>query len=262
MINLKKIVAVALTATMCMGLSMTAFAVDRGSAVANLNNWQPDSDFYVPDANSDSANGMGVTVDTTNARGEQNDKLTYKDHGLDKDSKAYNSINTAEEVADIIKENGLTTTADSISPLAVVVIDGLNPDDDNVLTFTLPAADFSTDPYVESKYHPGDEIWGMFETGENTGVWEMRSGVINGSGEVDFTVDHKGGVILIKTMRNGKIVAIEKDGNGNELPPVVIDPENPGNNVTSQNPSGNQGTSNNAAAGAATTGTSPKTGEF
>ena len=47
MIKLKKIVAVALATTMCMGLSMTAFAVDRGSAVANLNNWNPDSPYYV-----------------------------------------------------------------------------------------------------------------------------------------------------------------------------------------------------------------------
>ncbi len=261
MINLKKIVAVALATTMCMGLSMTAFAVDRGSAVANLNNWNPDSPYYVPDANSNNANGEGVKVDTTNAKGEQNDKLTYKNHGLDKDSKAYNSINTAEEVAAVLAENGLTTKADSISPLAVVVIDGLNPDDDNVLTFTLSTADFSKDAYVEGKYHPGDEIWGMFETGENTGVWEMRSGIINGNGEVDFTVDHKGGVILVKTMKNGKIVAIEKDDNGNDQPPVVIDPENPGTTVTPTNPA-KPGTSTNAAAGAATTGTSPRTGEF
>ena len=48
MINLKKIAAVTLAATMCMGLSVTAFAAnpttdeDRGSAVANLNNWNPD----------------------------------------------------------------------------------------------------------------------------------------------------------------------------------------------------------------------------
>lgn len=260
MINLKKIAAVTLAATMCMGLSMTAFAVDRGSAVANLNNWNPDSDFYVPDANTGNTNGEGVKVDTTNAKGEQNDKLTYKDHGLDKDSNAYNSVNTAEEVADILAENGLTTKADSISPLAVVVIDGLNPDDDNVLTFTLSAADFSTDAYDEAKYHPGEEIWGMFETGPNTGVWEMRSGVINDKGEVDFKVDHQGAVILVKTMRNGKIVTIEKDNAGNEQPPVVIDPTEPDDNKTPSKP--NQGTSNGAAAGSATTGTSPKTGEF
>ena len=60
MINLKKIVAVALATTMCMGLSMTAFAVDRGSAVANLNNWNPDSPYYVPDANSGDKNGEGA----------------------------------------------------------------------------------------------------------------------------------------------------------------------------------------------------------
>lgn len=265
MINLKKIAAVTLAATMCMGLSVTAFAanpttdIDRGAAAATLNNWNPDSPYYVPTANG-AANGGGVTVDATNAKGERNDKLTIKDHGLDPDSKAYNSINTAEEVADILAENGLTTKADSISPLAVVVVDGLNPDDSNVLTFTLPAADFSTDPYVETKYHPGDEVWGMFETGENTGVWEMRSGIINGEGKVDFTVDHKGAVILVKTMKNGKIVTIEKDDAGTEKPPVVIDPTNPDDNKT---PSTDKpGTSNKPAAGAATTGTSPRTGEF
>ncbi|MEY8493427.1 hypothetical protein AALC16_10515 [Lachnospiraceae bacterium 29-91] len=266
MINLKKIAAVTLAATMCMGLSVTAFAAnptvdeDRGSAVANLNNWNPDSPYYVPGINDDSTNGNGITVDGTNAKGEKNDKLTIKDHGLDPDSKAYNSINTAEEVADILAENGLTTKADSITPLAVVIVDGLNPDEDNVLTFTLSAADFSTDPYVETKYHPGDEVWGMFETGENTGVWEMRSGVVNADGKVDFKVDHKGAVILVKTMKNGRIVTIEKDSAGNEKPPVVIDPTEPDDNKTPSKP--NQGTSNGAAAGSATTGTSPKTGEF
>lgn len=273
MINLKKIAAVTLVATMCMGLSVTAFAAPgtdnnadpaatpNGSAQATLNNWNPDSRFYVPaSTNTGAQNGNGVSVDATNGDGETNNELTISKDGIRPDSESYDSINTTQEVFDIIKENGLKTNANSISPEAVVLVTGLSEDMDNVLTFAL-GADFSTEVYDESKYHPGDEIWGMFETGENTGVWEMRSGIINGEGKVDFTVDHKGAVILLKTMRNGKIVAIEKDGNGNEQPPVVIDPENPGTTVTPTNPA-KPGTSTNAAAGAATTGTSPKTGEF
>ena len=272
MINLKKIVAVTLATTMCMGLSMTAFAAPgtddnavpnatpSGSAQASLNNWNTDSPFYTPATTNDgSTNQLGVSVDATNGDGETNNELTISGTGIRPDSEAYDSTNTIEEVLDIIKENGLKTNANSISPEAIVVVTGLSADMDNVLTFAL-GADFSTDVYDESKYHPGDEIWAMFETGENTGVWEMRSGVINGDGKVDFTVDHKGAVILLKTMRNGKVVAIEKDSNGNEQPPVVIDPTNPDDNKT---PSTDKpGTSNKPAAGAATTGTSPKTGEF
>lgn len=278
MINLKKIVAVTLTAAMCMGLSVTAFAAsdngagkdnnptgrdDRGSAAASLNNWNPDSKYYVDqDPNNNGVTAAnGSKVETTNGKGETNYDLTISKNGISASSRAYDSINTAEEVANIIKENGLKTNATSISPEAVVVVTGLSADMENILTFTLPAADFTTDPYDETRYHAGDEIWAMFETGEDTGVWEMRSGIIGADGKVDFEVDHKGAVILLKTLRNGKIAVVEKDDAGNELPPVIIDPDEPGNNVVTP-PSGNQGTSNGAAAGAATTGTSPRTGEF
>ncbi len=278
MIKLKKIAAVTLVAAMCMGLGVTAFAAgsddgagtdsnpvgrdDRGSAVAELNNWNPDSKFYVDQApnNTGVLASNGADVETTNGKGETNYDLTISQNGISASSRAYDSINTAQEVADIIRENGLSTTADTISPEAVVIVTGLSADMENILTFTIPANDFTTDPYDETRYHQGDEIWAMFETGEDTGVWEMRSGVIGADGKVDFEVDHNGAVILLKTMRNGKIVAIETDGSGNPVnPPVVIDPEKPADD---QVPSGNQGTSNKPASGAATTGTSPKTGEF
>lgn len=286
MINLKKIVAVTLAATMCLGVSMTTFAstltnqnnpnysagqggIDMGSANNGLQaegfeklNQSP---LLLDDANR--TNGGGVNVVPTNGDGEYNNQLKLKDGGINKGSSAWNSVNSVNEIADILSENGLSVPSGTkVIAIASGVVSGLSDEQDNVLTFTLSTDDFSSDPYDQTKYHAGDEIWAMFETGENTGVWEMRSGVVKGDGKVDFDVDHKGGFILIKTMKNGRVVAIEKDAQGNASDPVVVDPgQTPG---TSTDPAGNQGTSNNASAGAAAStgssalGTSPKTGEF
>ncbi len=291
MINLKKIVAVSLAATMCMGLSMTTFATtlpnqdnattlgtDSGSAGNGLQQSGFDelnkssvnlegtvlgkdkdgNDFATSYYNKDS----NVTVKGTNGEGELNAQLTLNTDGIKKGSTAWNSVNSVEEIADILAENGVSVPKGTeIIAIAAGVVNGLSDEQANVLTFKLAeGVDFSTDPYDNTKYHAGDEVWAMFETGENTGVWEMRSGIVNDNGEVDFDVDHKGGFILVKTMKNGRIVAIEKDEQGDEKPPVVIDPTNPDDNKT---PSTDKpGTSNKPAAGAATTGTSPKTGEF
>lgn len=277
MINLKKIVAVALAATMCMGVSVTALAdnpttdKDQANAQTTLSGWDklnsnsptdPDSivDSSINDGIVDAGNG--AAVEATNGEGERNDQLTITGTGIDPNSKAWDSINTVAEVLDVFKENGLTVKPGSqIIPMAAAVVNGLSDDERNVLTFTLPASDFSTDPYNETVYHPGDTVYAMMETGENTGVWEMVPGTVNDSGKVDFDIDHKGAVILIKTMKNGKIVAIEKDEQGNEKPPVVVDPDT-NEPVKPSTPDNNKGTSNNAAAGSATTGTSPRTGEF
>ena len=82
MIKLKKIVAVALAAAMCMGLSVTAFAEDRGDAEAVLENWNLQSPYYASDVNTDTPSGAGVVVDATNAAGEENDKLTVTGNGI------------------------------------------------------------------------------------------------------------------------------------------------------------------------------------
>lgn len=292
MINVKKIVAVTLAAAMCMGLSMTTFAstnpsrpgTDSGSAnnalqldgFENLNRSPVLLDETRPQVQPDGSDGdvyyqnkRGTQVKPTNGDGEVNEGLTLKQGGILKNSKSWNSVNSANEIADILSENGLSVPAGTdIIAIASGVVNGLSDEEDNVLTFTLAPTDFSTDAYDTTKYHAGDEVWAMFETGENTGVWEMRSGKVNGDGQVDFTVDHKGGFILLKTMKNGRIVAVEKKSDGTTSNPVVVDPNAPTQNPgTSTTPSGNQGTSTTPSAGQTSNGTtslgtSPKTGEF
>lgn len=287
MINVKKIVAVALAATMCLGVSVTAFADDlpnqdntaaRGEDAGSANNGlqleafdRLDSPFDVLDQTNvtgGTANRQGVRVNTTNGDGEFNAQLTLKNGGINAGSTAWNSVNSQEEIADILSKNGLSVPSGTrVMVLADAVVNGLSDEQRNVLTFTLPGTEFTTDPYDQTKYHQGDNVWAMIETGNNTGVWEMRSGVVNASGQVDFEVNHTGAVILIKTMKNGRIVAVEKDSQGNVVkPPVVVDPSD-NNNTTPVKPDdkNSQGTSQTPSAGSnasSSLGTSPKTGEF
>lgn len=273
MIKLKKIVAVALAAAMCMGLSVTAFAVDKGDAEAILKDWNLQSPYYATTVNDGSTSGSGVEVNATNAAGEENAKLTVTGTGIPYDSKAYNSINTEAEVLDVMKKNGFGVEKNAkIIPIADGIINGIDDEGTNVLSFTLPAAEFTKDAYDDHNdmYHPGDKVYGMFETGENTGVWEMREGTVSAEGKVNFPVDHKGAYVIIKSMKNGKVVALTKNSDGTTNPPVIVDPEDPTKPVptpstpgTSTNPSNGQNQGNaNANANANALGTSPKTGEF
>lgn len=274
MIKLKKIVAVALATAMCMGLSVTAFAEDRGDAEAVLQGWDLYSPYYATNVNDGSTTpGTDVMIDATNASGEENDKLTVTGQGIPYDSKAYNSINTQAEVLNVLKQNGYGVAKNAkIIPIAAGVINGVDDEGTNVLAFTLPADEFTTDAYDDHSdmYHPGDKVYGMFETGENTGVWEMREGTVSAEGKVNFPVNHKGAFVIIKSMKNGKVVALTTDGNGNNVePPVIVDPEDPtkpvvpdDNKGTSTNKSDGQNQANANAKATNVLGTSPKTGEF
>lgn len=265
MIKLKKIVAIALAATMCMGLSMTAFA---SSAKPSANNSVSELDQIASPTFASEA-----SYDTSNGTGEANDDLDVQQVGLDSRSKTWESINTTPEVLDILAENGLGVPKGStIIPIDYVEVTGLSEDQANVITFTL-AKDvvFSDNKLDADMFHAGDTIYAMMETGENTGVWEMVPGTLNDKGEVDFTVDHKGVIILVKAMKNGKLVQFTKDSNGGDVePPVIIDPTDPNKPVqpvdpnkpgTSTNPSNGQN-ANGGANAAGNAFTSPKTGEF
>lgn len=264
MIKLKKIVAIALAATMCMGLSMTALADDTVSSASNAK-----SDI---DAIQSPTFVHTVGVKASNGTGEANPDLEMDVAALDTRSKTWESINTTPEVLDILSENGLGVPKGStIIPVDFVNVTGLSEDMKNVITFTLSSDDFSESKLDTSKFHEGDTIYAMMETGENTGVWEMVPGVLNKDGAVDFTVDHKGTIILVKAMKNGKLVQFTKDSNGDDVePPVIIDPEDPNKPVQPVDPNKpgtSTGSSNgqNANGGANAAGnafTSPKTGEF
>lgn len=264
MIKLKKIVAIALAATMCMGLSMTALADDTVSSASNAK-----SDI---DAIQSPTFAHTVGVKASNGTGEANPDLEMDIEALDTRSKTWESINTTPEVLDILSENGLGVPKGStIIPVDFVNVTGLSEDMANVITFTLSSDDFTDSKLDTSKFHEGDTIYAMMETGENTGVWEMVPGVLNKDGAVDFTVDHKGTIILVKAMKNGKLVQFTKDSNGGDVePPVIIDPTDPTQPVqpvdpnkpgTSTNPSNGQN-ANGGANAAGNAFTSPKTGEF
>lgn len=268
MIKLKKIAAVALAATMCMGLSMTAFASTTVPSASN-------SQSAVDDIQSPNFIPGTSDIRPSNGTGEANDELVYDQTKLDPRSKTWESINTTPEVLDILAENGLGVPKGStIVPIDYINVTGLSEDMANVVTFTLAASDFSSNKFDVDKYHAGDTIYAMMETGENTGVWEMVPGTLNDKGEVDFTIDHTGTIILVKAMKNGRLVQFTKDSNGNDVePPVIVDPDDPQNPVvptpdepgTSTTPGNGQnanGTANGSANASGNAWTSPKTGEF
>lgn len=268
MIKLKKIVAIALAATMCMGLSMTAFAVDNGGngtateEVSELG--KIPSPKFIP--------GTENTVGTTDGKGTQNDELDLNRDPMETQSKTYKSIDTVSEVASILSENGLSIPKGAqVVPIDYRNITGISEDMKNVVTFTLTPAQFTDNKYDYGKLHEGDTVYAMIETGEDTGVWEMVPGTLNKDGAVDFTVDHKGTIILVKAMKNGKVVQFTKNSNGDDVkPPVIIDPTDPTQPVqpvdpnkpgTSTNPSNGQN-ANGGVNAAGNAFTSPKTGEF
>lgn len=271
MINLKKVAAITLAATMCMGLGMTAFA-STSPAVPSAGSPVSDVDYVASPHFMDYEEEISG-VATTNGKGEQNNDLDLGNDAMDTRTKTWKSINTTPEVLDILKENGIAAPKGStIIPIAYRQVKGISEDMANVITFTLEeGVSFSKDTLDPSFIHPGEEVWAMIETGENTGVWEMRSGKVNDNGEVDFTVDHKGAIILVKAMKNGEVVQFTKDSNGNDVePPVIIDPTDPNKPVqpvdpnkpgTSTNPSNGQN-ANGGANAAGNAFTSPKTGEF
>lgn len=264
MINLKKIVAVALAATMCMGMSTVAFASGANDGMNTAGGFPTaengESDLGAILASPGERNNLYQAPGATDGKGTYNpDVKTTMDLGEITEK----SFDTNAEVADILKENGVKLPKNTeILPMTFFNITDISDTMNNVLTVAIPAADFSADPYADAKYHAGDEVLVMVETGPNTGVWEIRPYTLNSEGKFDMTVEHTGAVIVLKTMKNGRVVQQIKDGNGDDIvPPTIVEPGDDGNvtPVKPADPSGNKGTSNNAAA---SVGTSPKTGEF
>lgn len=271
MIKLKKVVAIALAATMCMGLNMTASAgLAGGQGTAN----NPVSDLGDV-ASPTFVNDIQATTSGTD--GHVNPDLVINKNTIAKDSKTYNSIDTKSEVENIMKENGVSLNGATVVPIVYRNITSVSKVQDNIITFTLSpsefvkAADFDEHNSDHAKkYTTGDEVYALMETGTNTGVWELVSGKVNDDGMVDFKVDHTGTIIVIKAMKDGSIMQFTQDNNGNNVqPPVDITPDpgkpitpvTPDGNGTSTNPSNGQNAAN-AANAAGNTWTSPKTGEF
>lgn len=280
MINLKKIVAVGLAAAMCMGMSVTSFAApDPSNAVAAersglaTNNVQ--SDYYY------------TNPESINNEGEKNPDLKSRplaDRGNTAAGKAsldktLATINTKQEVLDILEANDVVASQlgeyvdlkdCDILPVASADVYALGTDG-NYLAFKLGANVFSADGSDSAgKYIPGDTVLAMVESGSGTGVWRIEAGTVNKDGEVVFETNTTGAIVLIKAMKNGMMVQMTVDENGNNItPPVVIDPEKPVNPTpdqpgTSTDASNGQNAANanGQKAAQASAFTSPKTGEF
>lgn len=305
MINLKKIVAVGLAATMCMGLGMTAFAEspeeNKSTLVtatrSGLETNKVTSDFYY-DADSNQV----IDIESINNKGEQNDALkteALEDRAYAKDAdgniiynadgtpkvyapgkasldKTLASINTKQEVINILASNnviasqlgeGVSLDSIDVIPVASADVYALGSDG-NYLAFKLGYNVFDkTGNDAAGKYIPGDTVLAMVENGAGTGVWRVEAGKVNADGEVVFETNTTGAIVVIKAMKNGMMVQMTVDENNNPVDdPVVIptEPEKPADkndgNGTSQNPSAGQNTASTNKA--ASTLTSPKTGEF
>lgn len=277
MIKLKKIVAVTMAAAMCMGLGMTASAENAETRTPSFDGIQYDSTYYY--------NGAAASVEEVNNIGETNSELktTAIEARTNKKSLevTMNSINTKQEVVDILEANGVIGTNNkgenvalselNIIPVASADIYHLNADGNNYLTFTLKSAEFDATGKDSAKYTTGDTVVAMLESGEGTGVWRVETGVVDKDGKVTFEADTTGAVIVIKAMKNGQFVMLSVDESGNptpDVPPVIIpDPEKPvvptpDQPGTSTNPANGQNANANGAANANGTWTSPKTGEF
>ncbi len=187
----KKLAAVLTTVVLCLGMGLTTLAdtVPEKNAVGD-----GAREYQSPDI-LDAI--TGVTGEAAN--------VTIGD--IPAGSNTAGSVDTNVKITQIFSDNGLAIPNDAdLTRLYAKSITGV-PSGGAVLTINLGSSNFSADPYNSSAYHIGDEIYALYETGSNTGIWEVVSAVVNGSGQVDFAVDHQGGFILVKTTKNGRIVS-------------------------------------------------------
>lgn len=266
MINLKKIVAVAMATTMVMGLSLTASAMDIASP------------FYGPaQADQNNGNPSGALTGDPVATDEVGKNVTNKiqfDQIVDS-SEAAESLETMKQVSNVLAEND-ASIPDGASVVPIYAANLVDvPKDGVTLTFALSNFDDTGDNYTQ--YREGDTLYALLETKAGSGVWELAEGTVNGNGEVEFDVNHDGAFVLFKTIDpdTGKMLKLTyKNGSLDpDNPPVIVDPDQPDQPVvptpdepgTSTDPSNGQNSNNANGAANANGGswtTSPKTGEF
>lgn len=268
MIKLKKIVAVAMATTMIMGLSMTASAMNIASPWIN-----PDG------AGSDEATADGQLIKGAPTIWDTEDPdVALKEGAVEVDqiqasSDTATSVATTKKLAAVLEENDASIPKGaSVVPLYAANVTKV-PEDGAVLKFALSDFDAAGEDFTA--YREGDTVYALVETQQGSGIWELQDGTVNDKGEVEFTVDHKGGFVLFKTIsdKDDRVIKLTYKAPGQldpDNPPVIIDPDQPqqpqqpvGPNQpgTSTNPSNGQN-ANGAANANGSTWTSPKTGEF
>ena len=256
----KKIVAVALTAAMCLGLSMTAFAA-KNTGWSNDDLWSPDQlkqygptgDKYnnwiyiydedgklVVDENGDPIVKDAGFVTARNAKGQKVD-VTWRQLS----AKTLKSIDEEGKVAEIFKKNGYNVPDDTdFIPImnGNITFDEGVPAGGGTLTFQM------ADLGVNSEgVQAGDTIYVMQETAPGSGVWEVYAATVGQNLDIVVTLPRNGSIVLVKTLSDGTVISLDQTTG------EVID-RKPADNVANNNA---KGTSTNASGA-----TSPKTGEF
>ena len=234
----KKIVAVALTAAMCLGLSMTAFAA-KNSGWSNDDLWSPDAlkdmgpgnyDFVDPDLFASAKDSKGHKVD-----------ISWRDLS----AKTLKSIDEEGKVAEIFEKNGFEVPDDTdFIPLMTgnITFDEGVPAGGGTVTFDL--ANIGVD---STEVKPGDTLYVMQETAPGSGVWEIYTATVGQGFDLVVTLPRNGSIVLVKTLSDGSVVTLDRSTG------EVVD-RKPADNVANNNA---KGTSTNASGA-----TSPKTGEF
>ena len=255
MIKLKKIVAVALTAAMCLGLSMTAFAA-KNDGWSNDDLWSPEElkdqgpggPFglgWVPAIDTDGNIIPGVFQNSyTDAKDANGYRVDISWRELSK--KTLDSINEEGKVAEIFKKNGYEVPDDTdFIPImnGNITFDEGVPQGGGTVTFQL------ADLGIHSEgVKPGDTVYVMQETKPGTGVWEVYAAKVGQDNDIVVTLPRNGSIVIVKTLSDGTVISLDKTTG------EVID-RKPADNVANQN--AGKATSTNASGA-----TSPKTGEF
>ena len=277
-ITSKKIVAVALTAAMCLGLSMTAFAA-KPDTWTNDDLWSPDklreqgpnakytnpafgepvldkdgNPVYYTYTEFDPATGKWVEVKeivysnsrvsiARNAKGQEVD-ITWRALS----DKTLKSIDGEEKVAEIFKKNGYNVPDDTdFIPILNGNINFTNgvPEGGGQVTFKL------ADLGVGSEgVQAGDTVYVMQETAPGSGVWEVYAAEVGPNLDATVTLPRNGALVLLKTLSDGTVITLDRTTG------EVVD-RKPADNVANNNAQGTTGTSTNPSGA-----TSPKTGEF
>jgi len=242
-ITSKKIVAVALTAAMCLGLSMTSFAAKNGWSNDEL--WSPQA---LKDIGPSEANGWvygpdGYESSFVSAKDAKGHKVDISWRELS--DKTLKSINEEGKVAEIFKKNGFEVPDDTdFIPLLTgnITFDEGVPANGGTVTFQL--ADLGID---SNGVKAGETVYVMQETAPGSGVWEVYAATVGQDLDVVVTLPRNGALVLVKTLSDGTVITL------NRTTGEVVD-RKPADNVANNNA---KGTSTNASGA-----TSPKTGEF
>ncbi len=252
MIKLKKIVAVALTAAMCLGMSMTAFAAQSGS---NDDLWSP---VRLQEYGTKDDPNTTQSVSFRQARDKDGNVVDVNRSRISEG--AANSLGSEVEVANAFRDAGYDVgTGVDFIPVWTGDITFRNgiPAGGGVVVFNADEINRNNAGVdVSQNLQPGNTVYVMLETYDGSGAWEVYSAVVGPNGDFNVTIPHGGAIVVTKVMSDGSVITLNKSTG------EVI------NRVPADNVANNNAANNNAASGTTSTSTtasaatSPKTGEF